>query len=102
MVNEDNEMTVGIYDCVVNPDFRTAQGNIGVDNAFDLDWGKYFPKIKKHPSNVFLMISTEDCGILIHNNGNYTITKAKNDDVIHKYLEIIKDVVSNGRIDQQE
>ena len=95
IVDNDN-VTVGIYDCVVNPDYRSAQGNLGVDNVFELQWTDYFQKVKKHPSNLFLMISTSECGILIHNNGNYTITKAANDEIIYKYLNKLKEVVKNG------
>ena len=93
------DLTIGIYDCVANPKYKSAQGNIGVNNAFNLKWSKYFDKIKKHPSNLFLMIATPECGILIHNNGNYTITKAKDENVIYKYMEIIKKVVADGETD---
>lgn len=90
------DISIGIYDCVANPEYRSAQGNLGVNNAFELNWNKYFDKIKKHPSGLFLMINAKECGILIHNNGNYTITKAENDDIIYKYLDIIKEVVKDG------
>ena len=86
-------MTIGIYDCVVDPNYKSAQGNLGVDNAFKIEWDKYFDVVKKHPSNLFLVIKTDSLAFLIHNNGNYTVTKAKDEEEVINFLDKIKDIL---------
>jgi len=85
--------SIGLYDCLANPLYRSAQGNLGIDDAFSINWDKYFSKIKKHPSGIFLMIKHNGLGFLIFNNGNFTVTRAKNDEIIINFLDKVKKIV---------
>lgn len=87
------KISIGVYDCLADPSYRSAQGKLGIDNAFSIKWAKYFPNIKKHPSNLFYMVREGELGFLIFNNGNFTVTKAKNDEEIYNFVERVKKII---------
>ncbi len=87
------QISIGIYDCLADPSYRTAQGNLGIEDAFKYEWERYFDKVKLHPSNLFLLIKDGELGLIIHPNGNYTITKAKDDTEVYKMINKLKKII---------
>lgn len=86
-----------IYNCILNPGFKSAKGFIETDGLLDLNWKKYFDDVEKHPNNEYILLKTEECSIIIFHTGFYEILQAKTEEICNKYVEIIKKVVNEDR-----
>lgn len=91
------QISIGTYDCLTDPSYRSAQGSLGIDDAFSIPWEEYFDNVKKHPSGLFLMIRHEELGMVIHPNGNYTVTKAEDDKEIYHFMDKVDNIIKKHR-----
>lgn len=86
------------YDCPITPGMRRCKVFIEHEDPLGLNWEEYFDKIEKHPDNSYIIIHNDDCYIMILKTGYIDILQAKNDEIIDKYIKIIKKVVENENI----